>query len=137
MSSDNQGRKNGLAMHSSSLLVGLLHDAEGNCFTPSLTVKNGKRDRYCVCQSVIRKPGTSHLGPTRLPAYEMESEVSSRIKAFLESDKDVMDQLSLAGDSSAVTRQLVLAANKSAGRGIPYLLPGPRKRFGRWSNQSS
>ena len=116
LSSDNQGRKNGLAMHSSSLLVGLLHDAEGNCFTPSHTVKKGKRYRYYVCQSVIRNPGSSHLGPTRLPAYEIESQVSSRIRSFLESDKDVMDQLSLEGDSPAVIRQLVLAAKNSARR---------------------
>ena len=116
LSSDNQGRKNGVATNSSSLLVGLLHDAEGNCFTPSHTVKNGKRYRYYVCQSVIRNPGGTHLGPTRLPAHEIESQVSSRIRSFLQSAKDVMDQLSLEGDSPAVTRQLVQAAQNSARR---------------------
>ena len=116
LSSDHQGRRNGVAMHSSSLLVGLLHDAEGNRFTPSHTVKNGKRYRYYVSQSVIRKPGSGHLGPTRLPAYEIESQVSSKIRAFLESGKGVMDELSLEGDSPAMTRQLVLAAKNSAGR---------------------
>jgi site-specific DNA recombinase len=34
LSSDHQGRKNGIAAKSSTLLVGLLRDSEGNCFTP-------------------------------------------------------------------------------------------------------
>ena len=48
--SDNQGRRNGLSANCSSLLVGLLQDAEGYRFTPSHTAKNGKRYRYYVCQ---------------------------------------------------------------------------------------
>jgi site-specific DNA recombinase len=116
LSSDNQGRKNGVAANSSSLLVGLLKDAEGNCFTPSHTVKSGKRYRYYVCQSVIRNPGGTHRGPTRLPAHEIESQVSLRIRSFLQSDKDVMDQLSRERDSPAVIGMLLLAAQNSARR---------------------
>ena len=110
LSSDNQGRKNGVAVNSPSLLVGLLYDAERNRFTPSHTLKNGKRYRYYVCQSVIRNPSGSHPGPARVPAHEIESQVSLRIRAFLQSDKDVMDQLGREGDSPAVTRKLLLAA---------------------------
>src|SRR5436190_9489527 len=113
LSSDNQGRKNGVAANSSSLLVGLLYDAEGNRFTPSHTLKNRKRYRYYVCQSVIRNPGGTHASPTRLPAHEIESQVSLRIRSFLQSDKDVMDQLTLDGDSPEVTRKLLFAAQNS------------------------
>jgi len=62
---------------------------------------------------VIRNPGGTHPGPTRLPAHEIESQVSLRIRSFLQSDKDVMDQLTLDGDSPEVTRKLLFAAQNS------------------------
>jgi site-specific DNA recombinase len=114
LSSDHQGRKNGLATNSSSPLVGLLRDGEGNRFTPSHTVKNGKHYRYYVCQSVIRKTGRTQAAPTRLPAREIENLVSARVRSFLQTERDVMDHLSLEGDTPAVTRQILLAAQNSA-----------------------
>src|ERR1039458_915433 len=53
LKSDNQGRRNGLKANSPSLLVGLMRDAEGNRFTPSHTLKNGRRYRYYVCQTTM------------------------------------------------------------------------------------
>lgn len=113
LSSDHQGRKNGLATNSSSLLVGLLRDGAGNRFTPSHTVKNGKRYRYYVCQSVIRSNNKAQSAPTRLPAGEIESLVSAKIRSFLQAEREVMDQLSLEGDSPTLTRQLLGAAQNS------------------------
>ena len=105
--SDNQGRRNGLKANSSSLLVGLLQDAEGNRFTPSHTLKNGKRYRYYVCH------GTTN-GCGRLPAYDFERQVSLRLQSFLQSTKDVMDDLSRPEDPPARTQQLIAAAMKQS-----------------------
>src|SRR5271169_4103883 len=65
---DNQGRRTGIRATSPSLLVGLLQDANGDSFTPSHTVRNGRRYRYYVCQSA--KDNSSADGRrTRLPAH--------------------------------------------------------------------
>src|SRR5262249_8723450 len=64
--SDHQGRRTGILTNSQSLLTGLIRDADGNRFTPSHTAKNGKRYRYYVSQSVIRKADEVRTGPTRL-----------------------------------------------------------------------
>ena len=108
---DNQGRRNGLKANSPSLLVGLLQDSEGNRFTPSHTSKNSRRYRYYVCQTTTdgcKAPGK----PARLPAHEVERQVSLRLQSFLHSGKDVMDELSQTEDSPARTQQLMAAAVK-------------------------
>jgi site-specific DNA recombinase len=62
-----------------SLLTGLIKDAKGRSFTPSHAVKNGKRYRYYVCQSVIREPGSQQRGPVRLPAHDYREAGDSQI----------------------------------------------------------
>jgi DNA invertase Pin-like site-specific DNA recombinase len=109
--SDNQGRRNGLMTNSSSLLVGLLRDAEGNRFTPSHTVKNGRRYRYYVCQGKIDAHGTQSRS-ARLPAHDVEKQVSLRLQSFLQSANDVMDGLTQLEDPPAITQQLIAAAGK-------------------------
>ncbi len=47
-------RRNGTNASAPSLLRGLLYDAEGNRYTPSHAVKNGKRYRYYISQKVVR-----------------------------------------------------------------------------------
>lgn len=62
--SDNGGSR-GVRTNCSSLLAGLLHDAEGNRFAPSHTVRNGKRYRYYVCPRENPNPGnTMQTGET-------------------------------------------------------------------------
>jgi hypothetical protein len=46
LSSNLRGRRNRMRERSSSLLTGLMEDANGNRFTPSFTIKNGRRYRY-------------------------------------------------------------------------------------------
>jgi site-specific DNA recombinase len=110
LSTNSQARANGREGRSKSLLVGLLHDSDGNRFTPSHTVKNGRRYRYYVCQSVIRDPAVRTKGPTRLPAHEIEQKVTARLCAFLRSDKDVFDQLRMPDDDAALIQGLVRAS---------------------------
>jgi site-specific DNA recombinase len=109
--SDNQGRRNGLKANTSSLLVGLLRDAEGNRFTPSHTVKNGKRYRYYVCQGTIDAHGTQSR-PARLPTHDIEKQVSLRLQSFLHSANEVMDGLTQSEDPPASTQQIIAAAGK-------------------------
>lgn len=95
------------------MLVGLLQDAEGNRFTPSHTLKNGKRYRYYVCQTTIDGCGAPSK-PARLPANDVEKQVSLRLQSFLHSAKEVMDELSLPGDLPARTQQLIASAMKQS-----------------------
>jgi hypothetical protein len=93
LSDHNQGRKDGLDGRSTSLLTGLIKDAKGTCFTPSHAVKNGKRYRYYVSQSAIRNPSGQHSGPVRLPAHDIEKLVTARLRSFIQSENEVLDQL--------------------------------------------
>jgi site-specific DNA recombinase len=104
--SDNQGRRNGLKANCSSPLAGLLQDAEGNRFMPSFTVKNGRRYRYYFCSA---KAG---VGGARLPAHDIEQQVSLRLQAFLQSANEVVDGLTQPEDPPAGTQQIVAAARK-------------------------
>jgi site-specific DNA recombinase len=101
---------------SSSLLTGLIEDGKGNRFTPSFTIKRGRRYRYYVSQTVIQNPASQQTGPTRLPAHELESRVRERLQAFLRSDAQVFDELSAIAESPAVLHQLVAGAKKLAAR---------------------
>jgi site-specific DNA recombinase len=109
--SDNQGRRNGLKANCSSLLVGLLQDAEGNRFRPSFTVKNGKRYRYYFCSAKVDAQGAESK-PVRVPAHDVEQQVSLRLQAFLQSPNEVMDELTQPEDPLAKTQQIIAAAWK-------------------------
>jgi len=93
------------------LLTGLLQDAEGHRFTPSHTLKNGKRYRYYVCRATIRHSDRQGK-PARLPAHDIERQVSLRLQSFFRTTRDVLDELSLPEDCPALTAQLVSAAMK-------------------------
>jgi site-specific DNA recombinase len=109
--SDNQGRRNGLSANCSSLLVGLLQDAGGNRFTPSHTAKNRKRYRYYVCQGKADDHG-ARTKPLRLPAHDVDKQVSLRLLSFLRSADEVMNELSQPGDLPATTQQTISAAGR-------------------------
>jgi site-specific DNA recombinase len=109
--SDNQGRRAGLKANSPSLLVGLLQDSEGNRFIPTHTAKNGRRYRYYACKSTNGE-GEAANPPARLPAHDVERQVVLRMQSFLQSSKDVMDELSLPEDHPTRTQQLMAAAAK-------------------------
>lgn len=107
--SDNQGHRNGLRANSSSFLVGRLQNAAGHRFTPSHTVKNGKRYRYYVCQV---SGGGAHNKHERLPAHDIERQVFLRLGSFLESANEVMDGLINLEDSPSSTQQIIAAAGR-------------------------
>jgi DNA invertase Pin-like site-specific DNA recombinase len=105
---------------SSSLLTGLVEDAAGNRFTPSFTIKRGRRYRYYVSQLAIKNTAGQPDGPTRVPAHELEGRVTEKLLAFLKSDADVFDRLGAEDESPASIKNLVVAAKKLASR-LPSL----------------
>jgi site-specific DNA recombinase len=120
LNSNLQTRRKRARDQASSLLTGLVEDAAGNRFTPSFTIKRGRRYRYYVSQLAIKNPPGQCDGPTRVPAHELESRVTERLLAFLKSDADVFDRLGAEDESPAISRNLVAAAKKLAAR-LPSL----------------
>jgi site-specific DNA recombinase len=109
---DQQGRRDGVRVHSPSLLTGLLQDGEGNKLTSSHSVKSGRRYRY-YCQAVTQQ-GTAQGSSVRLPAHDIESRVVARITDFLRSEKEVMDELNaVEGSAEDLQRLLASAADMS------------------------
>jgi hypothetical protein len=91
---------------SSSLLTGLLTDANGNRYTPSFTLKKNRRYRYYVSQLAIKNPYREFVGPIRLPAREIENRVIERLISFLRSDAEVFDQFGGVTDSPSGSQRL-------------------------------
>lgn len=95
-----------------SLLVGLIYDERGNRFTPAHTVKNGKRYRYYVSQAAIKKPGSRHQGPIRIPAGEIEGLVCSKLRSFLGSSPSVIEALALQNRKGTDTGKILATADE-------------------------
>jgi site-specific DNA recombinase len=120
LNSNLQTRRKRIRDQASSLLTGWVEDAVGNRFTPSFTIKRGRRYRYYVSQLAIKNPPGQCDGPTRVPAHELESRITERLLAFLKSDADVFDRLGAEDERPAISRYLVAAAKKLAAR-LPSL----------------
>ncbi len=108
---------------SSSLLTGLIEDEEGNRFTPSFTIKRGRRYRYYVSQPALGNPGAVSERPVRVPAHEVESRVTERLQAFLRSDAEIFDALSATAEepTGPTTLLPLLAAAKKLAAQLPSL----------------
>jgi site-specific DNA recombinase len=116
LNSNLQTRHTRVRERASSLLTGLLYDSRANRFTPSFTIKSGRRYRYYVSQVAIKNPASQHKGPLRLPAHEIESWVTERLRSFLNSDADVFEELGIRGETPATLQRLVTAARELAER---------------------
>jgi site-specific DNA recombinase len=113
-------RANRLRERASSLLTGLVEDEHGTRYTPSFTVRRGRRYRYYVSQLTVKNMASERMGPMRVPAQELESRVIEKLLAFLKSDAEVFDGLGLAEQGPAVASRLVTAAKQLATR-LPSL----------------
>lgn len=81
---NNQAHRKPRSGSTPSLLTGILRDARGVRFTPTHTLKRGKRYRYYTSQAVIQ--GKANVpANTRIPAPELESLVIGQIALMLES----------------------------------------------------
>jgi hypothetical protein len=115
LAANNQGHRQRGRRVTTSVLAGLVFDAEGNRYTPTHAIKKGRRYRYYTSQAVIqkrRKP--SHLD--RIPARELEQLVFSRLQSLLSSPQEMA---AVYTDSSLLTSdlgQLIEAALAMADR---------------------
>jgi site-specific DNA recombinase len=80
---NNQAHRNGQSHSTPSLLSGKLFDSSGVRFTPTHSVKNGKRYHYYTSQTVVRQAG-SKPAITRFPAPELEQFILSQIHLLLQ-----------------------------------------------------
>jgi DNA invertase Pin-like site-specific DNA recombinase len=79
---NNQAHRNMKSESSSSLLCGIVFDAEGVRLTPTHAVKRGKRYRYYTSQTAIKR-GSDRAVVTRFPAREIEALVTDQIQYLL------------------------------------------------------
>jgi DNA invertase Pin-like site-specific DNA recombinase len=80
-----------LRVTQSSCLVGLIVDAAGVRYTPTHSVKKGRRYRYYTSQSVLQ--GKEAAGLARIPAGELESVVQGRLRNLLTSPEELIRAL--------------------------------------------
>jgi site-specific DNA recombinase len=79
---NNQAHRTGKSHSTPSLLSGRLFDSSDVRFTPTHSVKNGKRYRYYTSQAVVQQAGIKPA-ITRFPAQELEQFVLSQIHLLL------------------------------------------------------
>ncbi len=106
-------RRDGRNAAEVSILKGLLFDEEGARYTPSHTVKHGKRYRYYTSQRVIKDAQDTTGIPGRLPASDIEGLVIRKLKGSLTSDR-LCTKLEVADDDPPTKRRLLDAASRLA-----------------------
>jgi hypothetical protein len=84
LKANNRAKRTSRICATSSLLTGLLRDADGIRLTPTHAVKKGKRYRYYTSQAVIQKHG-DRPRIARYPAMEIETVVTAQIHRMLKS----------------------------------------------------
>jgi DNA invertase Pin-like site-specific DNA recombinase len=114
LNSNLRKRRNQVRERASSLLTGMVEDEHGTRYTPSFTVRRGRRYRYYVSQIVIKNVASEGNDLTRVPAQELENRVMEKLIAFLKSDAEVFDALGLADEGPAVASRLLTAAKQLA-----------------------
>jgi hypothetical protein len=87
-------RQTGAGAARPSLLAGLIYDDNGERMTPTHANKKGRRYRYYVSQSLIKRgrPKGSDSG-RRVPAGDVEQLVADRITGFLSDEAAVFDAI--------------------------------------------
>ena len=69
---------------SGSLLQGCLYDQDGNVYSPTYTLKSGKRYSYYISQNLIQYRDHPKGIMARIPAHEIEKAITDCIKDWLE-----------------------------------------------------
>ena len=110
-------RQTGANASEPSLLTGLIHDDIGERMTPTHTTKKGRRYRYYVSRSLIKRgrPKGSDIG-RRLPAGDIETLVTDGITGFLRNDAAVFDAIETFTEDVNVRRSIVKHAADLAER---------------------
>ena len=116
LETNDTAKRTGTKTQTSSLLTGLLYDAEGQRLTPSHTVKNGKRYRYYVAKALIRNPGNNKAGVRRYPAHDLERLVVQRLQTFLSNAPKVLEALALPSDDVSLQSGVLASIRSQAAK---------------------
>jgi len=87
-----------------SPLAGKIFDETGDRLTPSHSRKNGHRLRYYISSRLVNDRGGNHPDAWRLPAPELESGITGRLRAWLSAPGQASHLLAtpLAGEMAAI-----------------------------------
>ena len=121
-------RQTGANASEPSLLAGLIYDDIGERMTPTHANKKGRRYRYYVSQSLIKRgrPKGSDAG-RRVPAGDVEQLAADRITGFLRDEAAVFDAIEPFVQDVNERRSIVKQAAELAGRWRD--LEPPEKRW--------
>jgi hypothetical protein len=110
-------RQTGAGASEPSLLAGLIYDYIGERMTPTHANKKGRRYRYYVSQSLIKRgrPKGSDAG-RRVPAGDVEQLVADRVTGFLGAEAAVFDAIETFVEDVNGRRSIVKQAADLAGR---------------------
>ena len=110
-------RQTGASASVPSLLAGLIYDDIGERMTPTHANKKGRRYRYYVSQSLIKRgrPKRSDAG-RRVPAGDVEQLVADRITGFLRDEAAVFDAIETFVEDLNERRSIIEQAADLAGR---------------------
>jgi hypothetical protein len=122
-------RQTGANASEPSLLAGLIYDDIGERMTPTHANKKGRRYRYYVSQSLIKRgrPKGSDAG-RRVPAGDIEQLVTDRITGFLWNEAAVFDAIEPFVEDVNERRSIIKQAADLAGR-WPDLEPQEKRRI--------
>ena len=117
LADNNQAHRTGKPERASSMLTGLLRDLNGIRFTPTHSVKRGKRYRYYTSQTVIQGRGDERE-VSRYPASEIEALVTSQVHAMLKMSHKYLHETKTSPDTEIVIQRAKDLANQWPKLGI-------------------
>ena len=111
LASNRVERKNGVRAREPSLLAGLIHDGAGERMTPTHANKKGRRYRYYVTHSLIKRgrPKASDSA-RRVPAGDIERLVQVRIVSFLRDESELLGAMANTVTQAHEVESLVAGA---------------------------
>jgi DNA invertase Pin-like site-specific DNA recombinase len=105
-----------------SLLAGLVFDDSGERLTPTHAVKRGTRYRYYVSKSLITGTAKDHSQGRRIPAGNLESLVTGRLRALLVDEGAILNAISNVEQNGAQQKRLIARGRQLSGE-LPTLAP--------------
>jgi hypothetical protein len=124
LASNRVERKNGESAREPSLLAGLIFDDGGGRMTPTYANKKGRRYRYYVTHSLIKRGRLKAFDAARrVPAGDIERLVEERIVSFLKDEGELHGALAEVISQAHEIETLIAEASSLAKRWprMPYV----------------
>jgi DNA invertase Pin-like site-specific DNA recombinase len=107
-------RANGKPGHESSLLMGVLFDAQGGRMSPTHANKKGTRYRYYISRSLLAGSARAKTEAQRIPAAALESLVVRRIRDWLANPAAILQAIQHAASDAVTQKRLIERARDLA-----------------------